>query len=66
MKVKNFLTLPSGTLIRKSSVMGVFAFEERRMIIVETDTGREYPVEVKAPRQFSAVLTSIAVQLNEE
>lgn len=66
MKVKNFLTLPSGTLIRKSLVVGIFAFEERRMIIVGTDSGREYPVEVKDPRQFSAVLTSIAVQLNEE
>lgn len=66
MKVKNFLTLPSGTLIRKTSVIGVFAFEERSTIIVETYNGGEYPVEVKAPRQFSAVLTSIAVQLNEE
>lgn len=66
MKVKGFIVLPSGTLIRKSSVMGIFAFEERDIIIVETDTGKKYHVEVKAPRQFSAVLTSIAVQLNEE
>jgi hypothetical protein len=66
MKVKDFIVFPSGTLIRKSSVIGIFAFEERGMLIVETDTGREYPVEIKAPRQFSAVLTSIAVQLNED
>lgn len=66
MKVRGFLVLPSGTLIRKSSVMGVFAFEERNMIIVETDTGREYPVEVKAPRQFWTIQTDLASQLNEE
>jgi hypothetical protein len=59
MKVKDFIVFPSGTLIRKSSIIGIFAFEERGMIIVETNPG-------KAPRQFSAVLTSIAVQLNED
>jgi hypothetical protein len=58
-KVKDFIVFPSGTLIRKSSVIGIFAFEERGMIIVETDTG-------KAPRRFSTILTSIAVQLNED
>jgi hypothetical protein len=66
MKVKNFLTLPSGTLIRKATIQSLEPDFHSRKITITCENGEGHLEAIRQGDSFQAALTDLHCQLNEE
>ena len=66
MKVKNFLALPSGTLIRKATIQSLEPDFHSRKITITCQNGEEHIETIQPGDSFQAALTDLHCQLNEE
>lgn len=66
MKVKGFLVLPSGTLIRKSSIRSLEPNYPSRKITITYKNRGGHLEAIRQGDSFQAALTDLYCQLNEE